>query len=277
MENPMGNPMDEQQFPPQPERAPEEKPATESYGFAPRPSRRGLITVIAAILLLTLAAVFVRGTWLRITDTEVTGLITYSKEQALRQAGITEKSTYFNLNEKRIQRNIEDDRYLRYLGMEKRWPNGLTLYLQERRRQANVLFMGVQYIVSADGMVLESSNVINLDNGCVKVTGLNIRDIRFGAPLICQDAAQLETMSTLMEELEAQGVLEKTSELNLTSLESIYIVTLDGYTANIGGAEELRAKIGTVRAVVLELRKRGLTGGMIEATVPGQASYRPLQ
>ena len=79
MENPMGNPMDEQQFPPQPERAPEEKPATESYGFAPRPSRRGLITVIAAILLLTVAGVFVRGTWLRITDTEVTGLITYSK------------------------------------------------------------------------------------------------------------------------------------------------------------------------------------------------------
>ena len=84
-------------------------------------------------------------------------------------------------------------------------------------------------------------------------------------------------MGALMDELELQGVLDKTSELNLTSLESIYIVTLDGYTANIGGAEELRAKIGTVRAVVQELRNRGLTGGMIEAHVPGQASYRPLQ
>ena len=273
----MENPMDEQQSPPQPERAPEEKAANEGYGFAPRPARRGLITVIAAILLLTVAAVFVRGAWLRITDTQVVGLITYDKERVLRQAGINEKSTYLNLNENRIRRNIEDDRYLRYIGMEKRWPNGLTLYVQERRRQVNVLFMGVQYILSADGMVLENTNNINLDNGCVKVTGLDVRDIRFGAPLICQDAAQLETMGALMDELELQGVLDKTSELNLTSLESIYIVTLDGYTANIGGAEELRAKIGTVRAVVLELRKRGLTGGMIEATVPGQASYRPLQ
>ena len=67
------------------------------------------------------------------------------------------------------------------------------------------------------------------------------------------------------------------AELNLSSLESIYIVTLDGFTANIGSAEELRAKIGTVRAVVRELRNREKKGGMIEATVPVQASYRPVQ
>ena len=84
-------------------------------------------------------------------------------------------------------------------------------------------------------------------------------------------------MQSVLEELDAQGVLFQMSELNLSSLESIYLVTLDGYTANIGNAEELRAKIGTVRAVAEELRRRGLGGGMIEATVPGQASYRPFQ
>ena len=67
------------------------------------------------------------------------------------------------------------------------------------------------------------------------------------------------------------------AEINIASLDSIYLITQDGYTANIGDAQDLRAKIGTVRAVVSELRRRGLTGGMIEAPVPGQASYRPLQ
>ena len=271
----MQNPMDGMNT--QPQRQPEEKPATESYGFAPSPSRRGLYTVIAVILLLTVAAVFARGSWLRIKNTEVTGLVTYTKERVLAQAKITGSTTYFGLNEDSIRKNIEDDRYLRYIGMEKIWPNGLILHVQERRRLGNVLFMGVQYVISPDGMVLESSNSIDLDNGCVKVTGLDIRDIRFGAPLVCQDETQRETMEQLFEELEIQGVLGQISELNLSSLDSIYLVTLDGYTANIGSSEELRAKVGTVRAVVQELRNRGLQGGMIEATVPGQASYRPIQ
>ena len=247
MENPFDNMPPRQQ--------PEEKSATESYGFAPRPSRRGLYTVLAVIAMLTVAAIFVRGSWVRIKNTEVTGLITYTKQRVLEEAGITARSTYFNLNEKTIRRGIEDDRYLRYIGMEKLWPNGLILHVQERRRQGNVLFMGVQYVISSDGMVLESSNSINLDNGCAKVTGLDLRDIRYGAPLVCQDESQLEAMTQLFEELEIQGVLGEIAEMNLSSLE----------------------KVGTVRAVVQELRRRQAQGGMIEATVPGQASYRPIQ
>lgn len=278
MENPFNdNPFDDVKLQPQSGPEPEEKRANESYGFAPRPSRRGLYTVIAVIVMLTVAAVFARGSWLRIKNTEVTGLYTYSKERVLQQAGITEKTTYFGLNEDRIRKNIEDDRYLRYIGMEKIWPNGLILHVEERRRDANVLYMGIQYMISRDGMVLESSNSIQLDNGCIKVTGLNLRDIRFGAPLVCQDESQLEAVRLLLDELEIQGVTDQISELNVTSLESIYLVTLDGYTANVGSTEELRAKVGTVRAVVRELRNMGKTGGMIEATVPGQASYRPIQ
>ena len=272
----MENPMDDMNFQPE-DGAATEQTATESYAAPPRPSRRGLYTVIAVIVLLTAAAMIVRGNWLRIRYIEVTGLVNYLPEQVIAQAGIGENTTYFNLSEDRIRRNIEEDRYLHFEGMEKKWPDSLTLHIRERRRQANVLFMGIQYVISQDGMVLESSSKIELHNGCVKVTGLNLRDIRFAAPLVCQDETQLETLGLLFDELDIQGFTDEVAELNLSSLESIYIVTLDGFTANIGSAEELRAKIGTVRAVVRELRNREKKGGMIEATVPGQASYRPVQ
>ena len=275
MENPMENPMENQA--PQPPQPPREQHATEVYGRQPRPGRRGLLTVLGVILMLTVAALFARGQWLRIREVEITGLYTYSIERVLRQAGITDSATYFNLNEKRIQRNIEDDRYLRFISMEKHWPNGLTLHLLERRKQANVVYMGVQYVVSADGMVLESSNTLNLDNGCLTVSGLSLRDIRGGAPLVCQDSDQLDAMGQVIEELELQGAGEEFSELNLSSLDSIYLVTVDGYTANIGDLTDLRAKVGTVRAVAQELRRRELSGGVIEATIPGRASYRPAQ
>ena len=74
-----------------------------------------------------------------------------------------------------------------------------------------------------------------------------------------------------------QGVRDAVEEINLTNMDSIYLLSKNGYTANIGTTEDLRAKIGTVRAVTAELKRRGLSGGTIDATVPGQATYRPGQ
>ena len=249
----------------------------DSYGFYARPSRRGLYTVIAVIVLMTVAAVFARGQWLRIHRAEVIGLVNKTRQEVLALAQISDKSTYFNLNEKKIEVLINSDRYLEFVAMEKVWPDGVILTVNERVPVANFLYRGVQYVISADGMVLESTTNIALDNGCVKVTGLDVRDIRVGSKIICRMELQMEAMQQILAELRIQDVLSKTAELNLTALENIYLVTLDGYTVNIGNADELRAKIGTVRAVVQELRRRGLSGGMIEATVPGQASYRPIQ
>lgn len=245
------------------------------YDAPGRPARRGRITLIAVIALLAIAAFFARDQLLKIRNAEVMGLASFTKEEVLELAGISGSTTYFSLNEEKIRTRINANRYLEFVSLERVWPSGVILVVNERRPAANVLHMGVQYVVSQDGMVLESTSKIALDNGCIKVTGMNVRDIRVGSVMVCQRAERLEAMQELLLELRLQQVEDKVSELNLASLDSIYLVTVDGYTANLGDAQELRAKVGTVRAVVQELRRRGLSGGMIEATVPGQASYRP--
>ena len=270
----MSNPMQTPGGEPRNSRA--ARPQDESYTLNQRPSRRGIYTVIAVIVMLTVAALFARGEWLRLTNVQVNGLITYKVERVLEQAGITESTTYFGLNEERIKKNIEDDRYLRFISMEKLWPNGLILNLEERQPRINVVYMSIQYIAAADGMVLETTNDIKMDNGCIQVTGLTVRDIRRGGVIACRNEAQMEAMRQVIGELEAQGALDEISELNFSSLDSIFLVTVDGYTANIGDVTELRAKIGTVRGVLQELRGNGSPQGTIEAATPGIASFRPI-
>ena len=249
--------------------------ASSGYDAPGRPARRGRATLIAVIALLAVTAFFAREQLLKIRNAEVIGLVSLTREEVLAQAGISASSTYFSLNEEKIRERINDNRYLEFVSLERVWPSGVILVVNERQPVANILHMGVQYVISQDGMVLESSSQITLDNGCMKVTGMNVRDIRVGSVMVCQRTERLEAMQALLLELQLQQITGKISELNLASLDSIYLVTVDGYTANLGDAQELRAKIGTVRAVVEELRRRGLSGGMIEATVPGQASYRP--
>lgn len=241
-----------------------------------RPSRRGLYTVIVVIVLLTVAAVFVRDQFFRIKDVEIHTIRDIPGEAVLEMAGIDGHANYFGIDEKMIEKGINANRYLEYVRMEKVWPDKVVLYVNERRPQANVLYMGLRYEVAGDGMVLERSTSMALDNGCVTVSGLSLRDIRVGSVLVCNHEQQFEAFKAVLAELAAQSFSGEISELNVASLDSIYLVTIDGYTVNLGNESELRAKVGTVRAVIGELRKRGYAGGTIEATVPGEASYRPL-
>lgn len=240
-----------------------------------RPGHRGLYTLVAVLVMLTVAAFFVRDQFFKIQSVDIRYVQSISAEEVLSLAGITANTSYFGLNEEKIRTGIESNRYLRFISMEKVWPDGVILNLEERTPCMNILNAGIQYVASRDGMVLESYVSLRLDNGCIKTTGLGIRDIRVGSRVVCYDEAQLQAVLALMEELDAQGYLDEIAEINLSQMESIYLVTTDGYVANIGDAQELRAKIGTVRAVVTELRNRGLKEGLIEATVPGEASYRP--
>ncbi len=241
-----------------------------------RPAKRGLYTLIAVLVMLTVAAFFVHDQVFKIRDVDIRSVQNISQEEVMRLSGITANTSYFGLNEEKIRAGIESNRYLRFESMEKVWPNGVILNIQERQPCINVLNAGIQYVVASDGMVLESYASLRLDNGCIKTTGLSIRDIRVGSQIVCYNSEQLDAMLDIAAELDAQGCMDEIAEMNLSMLDSIYLVTTDSYVANIGDAQELRPKIGTVRAVVAELRSRGLKGGMIEATVPGEASYRPV-
>lgn len=244
--------------------------------MAQRPRRIGVFTVIAVIVLLTVAAIFVRGNFFRLKNVQIYSVDPSREVEVLQRAGLTENTGYYQIDEDKMRKGIESSIYLEYLGYEKIWPDTLILYVNERSEVANVFTGGARYVLAEDGMVLHGTNNLTIDNNCMRITGLDVRDIRVGAKVVCHDTAQTQAMLDMLEELYLQGWRGEISELILSDLDSIYLVTVDGYTANIGTINDLRAKIGTVRAVVYELRNRGLRGGLISATVPGEASYRPV-
>ena len=72
-----------------------------------------------------------------------------------------------------------------------------------------------------------------------------------------------------------QGFGHEVLDVNLSEVTQIYLTTRDGFSVHLGDGKYLRAKIGTVRAVLQRLKQNGITGGVIEATVPGEVTYRP--
>lgn len=235
----------------------------------------GAKAVFICLLVILLAAVFLYGGLFRVRTVTVVGLQGSGKEEmVMESAGITRGMSYFSVTEKSVQQKMAQNHYLKYRGMEKFLPGTVVLYVEERVARANVHVMGVTFLMDENGMVLERLTG-GLRDDLPVASGLQARDVTVGKTIASGTEDQLTAYCLLMDELLHQGYLHNISELKVSDTESIYLLTRDGYTVHLGDTSSLRAKIGTVRAVVQELKNRGLEGGVLEASVPAQATYTP--
>lgn len=246
---------------------------------APPPTRgrAGVRTVILTLVLVCAVAVLLNESVLKIRNIAVVGNQSISWEEVVSAAGLRGGIGYFSLDESKIKAGIDANRYLVFERMEKQFPDSLTLYVRERVPCANVQVMGVMYLLDEEGIVLERLGGTQPEGEYITVTGFQAKDVRVGNRIVPGAAAQLEIYQNLIEEITLQGFTDQVSELNLSDPDSLYLVTVDGYTAHLGDGSDLRAKLGTLRAVVAKLREMGKYGGVIEASVPAVATYTPVE
>ena len=106
--------------------------------------------------------------------------------------------------------------------------------------------------------------------------GLQEGTVTVGRKIASEGSRKLTVYRTLIEEMSLQGCLEQVSVLNLTDMENLMLVTIDGYTVELGESTDLRAKLGAMRAVRLKLLELGKEEGTINvATDPIHPTYMP--
>lgn len=243
-----------------------------------RPKRTGAFTLIAMAVLVFAILVILNETMLKIRNVAVIGNERVSWEEVVKSAGLDRPTSYFTVNQNTLARNLSANRYLVLEGMEKQFPNSLTLYVHERKPIARVQEMGTEFILDEDGMVLERflPGETGAYDSLMFITGLKPKEMRVGQVMQAGSAGQGEAFRALIQETVLQGITGEISELNVSDPENLYLITTDKFTAHLGGIDNLRAKVGTVRAVIAYLRAEGSEGGMLEAAIPGEAVFSPL-
>ena len=235
--------------------------------------------ILALCFMLLLAGIFVviDLNVMCLRSVTINGLISISQHEVQELTGLTLGARYLSVVEETVQTKLENDGRIKFISLEKHFPNTVVLNVKERQKRANLVVMGVMYILDEEGMVLEKTSDVNTDNGLITVTGMQVREARKGRMVVAQKSSQLEAYTLVLEELTQQQCVSEFSQINLAQTDHIYLTTTNNsYTVDIGTAtDDLRAKIGTVRAVINELRRMEYTGGLVDATVPGEATYSP--
>ncbi len=250
----------------------------EGESAPPPPARKktGLRTAVISLVLLTCLVILLNESVFKIHHVAVVGLESVAWEDAVRAAGLDRPTNYFAVNENRIRSGINGTKDLVFLKMEKQFPDRVVLYVRERVPCAYLQVMGNTYKIDNEGMVLEwLPGMVQPEGDLITVTGFSRANAKVGQLLTAPGMENMQAFTMLMHEIESQGFVSQVAELNLADPDSLYLITVDGYTAALGDTTFLRAKIGTVRAVVDKLREMGKTGGMLDASHVNEVIYSP--
>lgn len=241
------------------------------------PARRGLRLLVTAMI-----AVFVL--WILIFQVFVIRRVNVSGtsgeiwQTVAKAAGLDHSPFYFSVNEERVRQGVESNRYLIFQSMEKIIPGTVNIRVIQRKPYAFFTHLGVGYVLSRDGIILEQTRELRDGENLIKVVGLAVWGQQSpGSAPASSDPSQAETLFELFEELAVWDFDRQVDTIDIAETLNLTLRTVDGYTINLGNGSQLHAKVGTVASVVNELRRRQMTGGIIEATRPGEATYRVEQ
>ncbi|MBQ8537610.1 MAG: FtsQ-type POTRA domain-containing protein [Clostridia bacterium] len=243
----------------------------------PPPPRkgRGLKTILGLMALLVVVGVILQSTLFRVRSINVYGNVNLSAEEIVVQSGLAQGQNIFAINKEQVEERINANRYLKYQSLRRDYPDTVTLVVYERVPCATLQSLGIQYTLDKTGMVLEQTEQLTPMEGLVVLTGVQVEQATVGRSLILKSEQQLTACQGVLYELETQGMLREISELNVSDLDNLYLVSLDGFSIRLGAYEQIRAKLISFSAVHDELLRQGYTGGTIDVSAPIYPTYIP--
>jgi len=251
----------------------------QGYGQPGRPSRPGshpLRWLLCILLVLAIAGVVTWNELMYVETITVEGNQRIRAEEIIELSGLQVGMNRLAVKEDEVTQRIEQNRYL--ICELVHLPDWHTVHIRvsERYAVAAVEHSGMVAYTDLHGMVLEKYVIgeVNYDH-LVRVNGMLVNYCETGMNISLRNSRQLETYNDIMLELRTLGVLSWFRELNLNSMDSIYLVTRDGYTVHIGTSQQLHEKLRAMMLVVEQLRLRGSEMGTVDVTSPANPSYIP--
>ncbi len=239
----------------------------------------GRIAMIAVLIVAVVGIFLLQNGVFVVRSVTVEGATLYAPEQVVRIAGIRSGQSVFTIDQKEIAENLSKDRYLLLDSLYINYPSELILRVRERKPGAALPWLGVLNMLDAECRVLEKSAQLDTRMQIPVITGADVLSDAIGQTLATREPAQLEAIRAVLDELNMQGVTARISELNVTNLDNLYLITQEGMKILLGSDGELEQKIGLMRSVLDALSLEGKVTGSLDVSTITVADYRavPIQ
>lgn len=231
--------------------------------------------LLALLAALTIVLVVLQETVFRLQTVYVIGNRNLTPQQVVMASGLVKGRNIFSISEEDVRKAISKNHTIIFQGMQKEYPSTVYLYIEERQTVAVMRWLGIQYTLDAEGIVMTEENTMSLPDGLPVVTGFRVSAVNTGQPLAVRSEKQLQAYRAIISELGLQLYMDQITEINLSNPDNIYLVTAEGVTVRLGDSNYMQAKIGAIRTDMAYLRQLGKTSGILDVTIPEDAKYMP--
>ena len=202
------------------------------------------LSVLAAAAVLALTIFF------KVDTIAVEGATRYTAEEIV--AGMTVKqgdNLYLWNKVKEADMLLEKFPYLQTVQMRRRLPDTVEVTVTECSAVAAAPYSGGYLFVSAQGKALEQSAN---DGGLPVVVGTTLNDVTLGRVLTAENGEQAEVLLDILQNLDAAGMLEQLSFLNLSDLTDIRIGYQDRFDIRLESVNNLSYYLRFAQTVIDE-------------------------
>lgn len=229
----------------------------------------GIVAIVVAV------AAVLYSTLFQVRSISVVGNVNVSAEEIIRLSGLKIGQSSMTIDDEKIMRKVEGNRYLRCTLVDVQW-DSVIIHVKERTPAVYIMHNGMVIVLDNRGYVLEESLNAQADSeALIQVIGLDVRRCALGQQISLNSTSQMETYTQILVELKAMKGLSLLRELDMSSMDSIYLGTRDGFYVRLGSEESIHEKLRAFMITRERVAEMGYSGGTIDVTDPGRPTYSP--
>ena len=230
---------------------------------------RGAWLLVAFLLLMVLLwrLVFV------VRGVDIYGNVDASNDAVIRAAKISFGSSLFSVDRSAIREGVNSMGVHELTDIRIRLPNRIALTLEPRNREAMLLYGGKIVVLDENAVVVELADDVP-GRDMLYISGLSPTAATPGKTIGVGER-QLIACQNVLHALNDCLAEAYVSELNLSDIGNLRLITRSGATVLLGDSSDMNDKIAWMKAVVQDLEKRGEAGGVIDVAGGNKADYKP--
>lgn len=232
---------------------------------------------LPVLLALSAVALLVAGNRVFVVrQVTVEGNTFISAEEIMRTADISLGQSMLSLDLESAAARIDAHQYLECNSIWRDFPDHLFINVTENSPVATANWLGTLLMLGPDGVVMEATSQIDIELGVPVITGASIKTARVGETVEYQVAGQDDAVHALLDALDWQGFTGEVSEINVSVLDDLYLVTADGLIVRLGESDGLDEKLALARATLPALRAAySVRGAVLDVSSGRVADFRP--
>jgi len=249
-------------------------PAGMEFAYPPQHPHKAVIRLVAFLVIVSAALILLQTVIFRLKTVYVIGNTNLSAEYIVSLTGLHLGDNIFKVTEDEVRDKLDQNHWIILSHFCKRYPNEIYLFVDEREIVATMQWLGIEYTLDINGMVLEEYSDMDYAGEVPTVYGFKISNAVVGEPLAVRSDSQLVAYSSIVSELNIQQYAEHVFSINVSDVDSLSLLTMEGITVQLGNSDYMRAKIGAMRTDIAYLQQLGETSGVLDVTQPEDGKFR---